>query len=182
MSKKYERKRVDAFSIPFELFDDALADLNDQQLAQVIRAERKYAEAEANDAEFEQPELDPQAKLAFNLLKRHTGYSNQQRKRNNFSAKYNKDFGRGDKIPPETITKSYTPEELKEMGYYDDEIAWIREKEKAYDAKVRAAETRQTKSRTKEVTESKYDQRENAEPDGDQMPQWLVDQMKKQAQ
>lgn len=170
MSKKYKRKTIDSVSITLELYHDAFEELDEHQFTQVIRAGILYTEAEANGKEFEQLDFDPQAKVAFNLFKRHIGYSNELKKQYNFTAKFNKDFNNGDKLPngeklpPELIACQYKPEELAEMGYTEEEVGWIQDKIKAFQKKMQAAVG--TPSAGKIVTEQRYDQRPNNEPDG----------------
>lgn len=164
MSKKYKRKVIDSVSIPIELYHDAFEELDEHQFTQVIRAGILYTEAEANGKEFEQPDFDQQAKVAFNLFKRHLGYSNEAKRQYNFNAKFNKDFNKGDKVPPELIACQYNPDELAEMGYTAEEVGWIKDKIKAFQKKMQAAIG--TPSAGKIVTEQLYDQRPNNEPDG----------------
>ena len=170
MSKKYKRKTIDSVSIPIELYHDAFEELDEHQFNQIIRAGILYTEAEANGKEFEQPDFDQQAKVAFNLFKRHLGYSNEAKRQYNFNAKFNKDFNKGDKVPPELIACQYNPDELAEMGYTAEEVGWIEDKIKAFQKKMQAAvgtpSAGNTPSAGKIVTEQRYDQRPNDEPDG----------------
>lgn len=177
---KYDRVSIDGFTVKFELFDDALEALTDQQLGQVIRAARYFAEAEGNGEEFMQPDFDLQSKVAFNMLKRAIIYGNQARKQNKFTAKFNKDFSDvfqkdGEKVAPELIAKQFTDEQLSERGYTPEEIKMIHTRIENYEAKVKAREQMPTKKKGGKITtESQYDQRPNEEPDGHTIPEFIA--------
>lgn len=181
---KYERRTVDSIIVRLELYDDAMDDLTDQEIGQVMRATRQYVQAKIDKQPFEQPKLSTSAQVAFKLMRRSQDYTIQSYLKNCFNSKFNKDFGdilqKGvkERIDPELVAKQLSDEQLAERGYTEEEIAMIHTRIEDYEAKQRAKENKPAPKKGKVVTEQVYDQRQNTEPDGESVPEWLKERMK----